>query len=444
MIGKDTKSPPKLYPTTPSTTLQTSRVRIGKERTSCHLWRSIAVRPATPSSRGTIVFLRWNRRVPPLELKSSSLGTLKFQEGNCPLPEKSTQLGLICTPISKEVADNIKLPLMVANNTDNHETAFTVSIDHVNTTTGISAFERAETIRNIVNPASKPEDFRRPGHVFPLIAKKSGVLERDGHTEATIDLMRLAGKKEVGLCCEIMAEDGHMMRGEGLVKLADKLGLVMTSVAEIQQYIRENRALDLEMTNPVKLPSDYGEFTALGFIDPENGKEHIALTKGDIKGENILTRIHSECLTGDVLGSKRCDCGNQLHKALKIIEENGAGILLYMRQEGRGIGLFNKLKAYELQEHGFDTVDANRKLGFPDDMRDYRVAAEILKKLGVKSVKLMTNNPDKVEQIKKYGVKVSERKPLEIKSNEIDRQYLKVKAVRMGHDLREFKEIKNA
>ena len=352
--------------------------------------------------------------------------------------------GLICTPISKEVADNIKLPLMVANNTDNHETAFTVSIDHVNTTTGISAFERAETIRNIVNPASKPEDFRRPGHVFPLIAKKGGVLERDGHTEATIDLMRLAGKKEVGLCCEIMAEDGHMMRGEGLVKLADKLGLVMTSVAEIQQYIRENRALDLEMTNPVKLPSDYGEFTALGFIDPENGKEHIALTKGDIKGENILTRIHSECLTGDVLGSKRCDCGNQLHKALKIIEENGVGILLYMRQEGRGIGLFNKLKAYELQEHGFDTVDANRKLGFPDDMRDYKVACEILKKLGVKSVKLMTNNPDKVEQIKKYGVKVSERKPLEIKSNEIDRQYLKVKAVRMGHDLREFKEIKNA
>lgn len=352
--------------------------------------------------------------------------------------------GLICTPISKEVAENIKLPLMVANNTDNHETAFTVSIDHVNTSTGISAFERAETIRNIVKPASKPEDFRRPGHVFPLIAKKGGVLERDGHTEATIDLMRLAGKKEVGLCCEIMAEDGHMMKGEGLVKLADKLGLVMTSVAEIQQYIRDNKALDLEMTNPVKLPSDYGEFTALGFIDPENGKEHIALTKGDIKGENILTRIHSECLTGDVLGSKRCDCGNQLHKALKIIEENGEGILLYMRQEGRGIGLFNKLKAYELQEHGFDTVDANRKLGFPDDMRDYRVAAEILKKLGVKSVKLMTNNPDKVEQIEKYGVKVNERKPLEIKSNDIDRQYLKVKAVRMGHDLREFKEIKNA
>ena len=350
--------------------------------------------------------------------------------------------GLICTPIGEKVAKEMNLPLMVANNTDNHETAFTVSIDHVNTVTGISAFERAETIRNLVNPASRPADFRRPGHVFPLIAKKGGVLVRDGHTEATVDLMKLAGKKEVGLCCEIMAEDGHMMRGEDLEKLADKLGLVMTSVEEIQNYIKAKKASDLEMTNPVKLPSDYGEFTAIGFIDPENGKEHIALTKGDIKGENILTRIHSECLTGDVLGSKRCDCGNQLHKALKTIEENGNGILLYMRQEGRGIGLFNKLKAYELQEHGFDTVDANRKLGFPDDMRDYKVAAEMLKKLGVKSVRLMTNNPDKVEQIEAYGIKVSERKPLEIKSNKIDEYYLKTKANRMGHQLKEFKENK--
>lgn len=350
--------------------------------------------------------------------------------------------GLICTPIGEEVAKEMNLPLMVTNNTDNHETAFTVSIDHVNTVTGISAFERAETIRNLVNPASRPADFRRPGHVFPLIAKKGGVLVRDGHTEATVDLMKLAGKKEVGLCCEIMAEDGHMMRGEDLEKLADKLGLVMTSVEEIQNYIKAKKTSDLEMTNPVKLPSDYGEFTAIGFIDPENGKEHIALTKGDIKGENILTRIHSECLTGDVLGSKRCDCGNQLHKALKTIEENGNGILLYMRQEGRGIGLFNKLKAYELQEHGFDTVDANRKLGFPDDMRDYKVAAEMLKKLGVKSVRLMTNNPDKVEQIEAYGIKVSERKPLEIKSNKIDEYYLKTKANRMGHQLKEFKENK--
>ena len=352
--------------------------------------------------------------------------------------------GLICTPLSREVAENLDIPLMVTNNTDNHETAFTVSVDHVSTTTGISAFERAETVRQLVNPNSKPEDFRRPGHVFPLIAKEGGVLERDGHTEATVDLMKLAGKKQIGLCCEIMAEDGHMMRGDDLVKLADKLGLVMTSVEEIQNYIKENKKSELEMTNPVKLPSDYGEFTAIGFIDPEDGKEHIALTKGDISGENILTRIHSECLTGDVLGSKRCDCGNQLHKAMKAIEKNGSGVLLYMRQEGRGIGLFNKLKAYELQEHGFDTVDANRELGFPDDMRDYKVAAEILKKLGVKSVRLMTNNPDKVDQVEKYGIKVSEREPLEIKSNEIDEYYLKTKVYRMGHKLNEFKEKKNA
>lgn len=352
--------------------------------------------------------------------------------------------GLICTPMSKEVAENLNIPLMVTYNTDNHETAFTISVDHINTSTGISAFERAETVRELVNPNSKPRDFRRPGHVFPLIAKKGGVLERDGHTEATVDLMKLAGKKEIGLCCEIMADDGHMMRGKDLVKLANKLGLVMTSVEEIQNYIKENKSFELEMTNPVKLPSDYGEFTAIGFIDPEDGKEHIALTKGDISGENILTRIHSECLTGDVLGSKRCDCGNQLHKALKSIEKNGSGVLLYMRQEGRGIGLFNKLKAYELQENGFDTVDANRKLGFPDDMRDYKVAAEILKKLGVNSVRLMTNNPDKVDQVEKYGIKVSEREPIEIKSNEIDEYYLKTKVYRMGHKLNEFKEIKNA
>lgn len=352
--------------------------------------------------------------------------------------------GLICTPMSEEVAQNLDIPLMVVNNTDNHETAFTVSVDHVNTTTGISAYERAETVRELVNPNSKPEDFRRPGHVFPLIAKKGGVVERDGHTEATVDLMKLAGKKEIGLCCEIMADDGHMMRGDDLVKLADKLGLVMTSVEEIQNYIKENKKSELEITNPVKLPSDYGEFTAIGFVDPKDGKEHIAQTKGDISGENILTRIHSECLTGDVLGSKRCDCGNQLHKALRAIEKNGSGVLLYMRQEGRGIGLFNKLKAYELQENGFDTVDANRELGFPDDMRDYKVAAEILKKLGVKSVRLMTNNPDKVDQVEKYGIEVSEREPLEIKSNEIDEYYLKTKVYRMGHKLNEFKEKKNA
>ena len=309
--------------------------------------------------------------------------------------------GLICTPISKAVAESLNLHPMVENNTDNHETAFTVSIDHVDTTTGISAFDRAKTIRELVNPMSKAEDFRRPGHVFPLIAKEGGVLVRDGHTEATVDLMRLAGLKEVGLCCEIMADDGHMMRGDDLKKLAKELGMKMTTVEKIQEYRRSFEELGLKKTNPVKLPSDYGNFVAYGFLDEKTGKEHIAITKGDIKAKNVLTRIHSECLTGDVLGSKRCDCGSQLHKALKKIEENGQGVLLYLRQEGRGIGLFNKLKAYELQEQGYDTVDANLKLGFPEDMRDYKIAAEMLRKLGVESISLMTNNPDKINQIEK-------------------------------------------
>ena len=352
--------------------------------------------------------------------------------------------GLICTPISKAVAESLNLHPMVENNTDNHETAFTVSIDHVDTTTGISAFERAKPIRELVNPKSKAEDFRRPGHVFPLIAKEGGVLVRDGHTEATVDLMRLAGLKEVGLCCEIMAEDGHMMRGDDLKKLAKELGMKMTTVEKIQEYRRSHEELGLKKTNPVKLPSDYGNFVAYGFLDEKTGKEHIAITKGDIKAKNVLTRIHSECLTGDVLGSKRCDCGSQLHKALKKIEENGQGVLLYLRQEGRGIGLFNKLKAYELQEQGYDTVDANIKLGFPEDMRDYKIAAEMLRKLGVESISLMTNNPDKINQIEKYGIRVEKREPLEIRSNNIDRNYLKIKAIRMGHELKEFKEIKNA
>lgn len=352
--------------------------------------------------------------------------------------------GLICTPISKAVAESLNLHPMVENNTDNHETAFTVSIDHVDTTTGISAFDRAKTIRELVNPMSKAEDFRRPGHVFPLIAKEGGVLVRDGHTEATVDLMRLAGLKEVGLCCEIMADDGHMMRGDDLKKLAKELGMKMTTVEKIQEYRRSFEELGLKKTNPVKLPSDYGNFVAYGFLDEKTGKEHIAITKGDIKAKNVLTRIHSECLTGDVLGSKRCDCGSQLHKALKKIEENGQGVLLYLRQEGRGIGLFNKLKAYELQEQGYDTVDANLKLGFPEDMRDYKIAAEMLRKLGVESISLMTNNPDKINQIEKYGIRVEKREPLEIRSNNIDRNYLKIKAIRMGHELKEFKEIKNA
>lgn len=351
--------------------------------------------------------------------------------------------GLICTPIGKDIARKLSLDPMVKENTDNHETAFTVSVDHINTSTGISAFERAETIRALADEASKVSDFRRPGHVFPLVAKDGGVLERDGHTEATIDLMRLAGLKEVGLCCEIMADDGHMMRGDDLIRLAEKLNMKVTTVSEIQEY-RKNLEVDVISTNPVKLPSEYGTFMAYGFLDRKTGKEHVALTKGDIKKEGVLTRIHSECLTGDVLGSRRCDCGSQLHKALRNIEENGEGVLLYLRQEGRGIGLFNKLKAYELQEKGFDTVDANLKLGFPEDMRDYKIASEILSRLGVKSVRLMTNNPDKINQLENYGIKVDSRCPIEIKSNDTDRRYLEIKARRMGHELKEFKERKDA
>lgn len=351
--------------------------------------------------------------------------------------------GLICTPIGKDVARNLALKPMVKENTDNHETAFTVSIDHIDTSTGISAFERADTIRALANENTKPSDFRRPGHVFPLIAKDGGVLERDGHTEATIDLMRLAGLKEVGVCCEIMADDGHMMRGEDLIKLAEKLNMKITTVKEIQEY-RKNLEVDVLSTNPVNLPSEYGNFKAYGFLDRKTGKEHIALTKGDIKKEGVLTRIHSECLTGDVLGSRRCDCGSQLHKALENIEKNGEGVLLYLRQEGRGIGLFNKLKAYELQENGYDTVDANLELGFPEDMRDYKIASEMLERLGVKSVNLMTNNPDKINQLEKYGINVAKRCPIEIKSNDTDRKYLEIKATRMGHELEEFKERKNA
>lgn len=355
--------------------------------------------------------------------------------------------GLICTPIGKNIAKQFELDMMVKNNTDNHETAFTVSIDHVDTKTGISAFERAQTIRALADNNTKASDFRRPGHVFPLIAKDRGVLVREGHTEATIDLMKIAHLKEIGLCCEIMADDGHMLKGKAVVELAQKLGMKMTSVAEIKKYIKENK-IDfskneddfLEKTNIINLPTDHGKFKAISFYDKVEKKEHLALIKGKIDGENILTRIHSECLTGDVFSSNRCDCGNQLHKAMEMIDEKGEGIILYLRQEGRGIGLFNKIKAYHLQEEGYDTVDANIKLGFAPDLRNYKIACLMLKELGVKSIDLLTNNPDKIEQVEKYDIKVNKRVPIEIHSNHIDRIYLKTKADRMGHDLREFKE----
>lgn len=350
--------------------------------------------------------------------------------------------GLICTPIGSKVAERLNLEPMVATNTDNHSTAFTVSIDHVDTTTGISAYERADTIRSLSELSTKPSDLRRPGHVFPLVAREGGVLVRDGHTEATIDLMQLAGLEEVGICCEIMADDGHMLKGQAVKDLAEKLGLKMTSVEAIKEYklekLRKEEML-IEQTDVINLPTDYGTFKALSFLDKENGEEHIALIKGDINKEDVLCRVHSECLTGDVFGSHRCDCGSQLHKSLEMIEKEGSGVLVYLRQEGRGIGLFNKIKAYKLQEEGYDTVDANIKLGFPADMRNYKVAADILEELGVKSVRLLTNNPDKIEQIEKYNIKVNNRVPIEIHSNDIDKIYLKTKADRMRHDLKEFK-----
>mgnify|MGYP000884044972 FL=1 len=341
--------------------------------------------------------------------------------------------GLICTPIDGKRLDELNIGQMVANNTDNHETAFTVSIDAYHTETGISAFERCQTIKLLLDPKAKPSSFRRPGHVFPLRSVEGGVLRRTGHTEATTDLARLAGFYPAGLCCEIMADDGHMMRTPELKEFAKKHGLNIITVKSLIEYRKRTESFVKQIAD-VDFPSRYGHFRIKAYESTLDGKCHIAVVKGDVAGKkNVLVRVHSECLTGDALGSLRCDCGDQLATALKNIEKEGEGVVLYMRQEGRGIGLANKMRAYELQDKGADTVEANVELGFAPDLRDYGIGAQILSDLGLTSIRLMTNNPAKRAGLEGYNLEIVERVPLVVKANKFDKRYLSVKKVKMGH-----------
>lgn len=343
--------------------------------------------------------------------------------------------GLICTPVEGYILDRLKIGQMVTNNTDNHETAFTVSVDAVSTTTGISAYERWETVKKIIDPEARPEDFRRPGHVFPLRSVPGGVLRRAGHTETTTDLARLAGLIPAGWCCEIMDDDGHMMRTPKLMEFADKHGLKIITVKSLIEYRKKTECF-VEKIAEADLPSKYGHFRIHAYESKLDGKCHLAIMKGDVRDKkDVLVRVHSECLTGDALGSMRCDCGEQLATAMKKIEAEGCGVVLYMRQEGRGIGLANKMRAYELQDQGKDTVEANVLLGFAPDERDYGIGAQILADLGLSSIRLMTNNPAKRAGLEGYGLSITERVPLVMPVNEYDKNYMKVKSAKMGHIL---------